>query len=536
MGKIDYRANVQYILDNFENLNLADNDLKTLKDTLSFLKLHAQQQIIEQSVLGNEDLKSKIADAQDSIRAKIEEISKNIDENEGKLDYPEYEEKPKEDGVLDSLYEEAQKNERKDYDAAKFEFEYNDKPIIQQKIEALKSSIERLEKLSTKLDDPEKFIGEVLTPNDNEEYNRLIDICATNMANGYMEMEYYGNNPLFTRVENKDSTSPMKGYVPNPEAIDGFLKLIRDPELIKELEGHDKLLAAAKGNEKSLREAEKENQEVKDFDEMLNDPDSTCRDVEKLIREVGTLRHDKKEAQENLRKFQLPAKTNAFMRFIGKITGKTKKEQIQRDNLEHDVEAFDVKLGKINEDEHKSKLMQSPTYAKYISLAERDINRDRNSNDSMEEFLTYGHSNMHEYVQSRSKSVCSTSENRLKEAEKKARESKEVLDESYGNLTDEAKKLVDNGVGSYGLQSKYVTREARDRYRVSPFVASLSLEMLMKDRGIKSAKELEDIGIKLTLEDIVGYNEVINKKLDEAEQNLQEIGKEQKEIEDGIEY
>lgn len=127
------------------------------------------------------------------------------------------------------------------------------------------------------------------------------------------------------------------------------------------------------------------------------------------------------------------------MRFIGKITGKTKKEQIQRDNLEHDVEAFDVKLGKINEDEHKSKLMQSPTYAKYISLAERDINRDRNSNDSMEEFLTYGHSNMHEYVQSRSKSVCSTSENRLKEAEKKATESKKVLDESYGNLTDEAK-------------------------------------------------------------------------------------------------
>lgn len=135
----------------------------------------------------------------------------------------------------------------------------------------------------------------MLTPNDNEEYNRLIDICATNMANGYMEMEYYGNNPLFTRVENKDSTSPMKGYVPNPEAIDGFLKLIRDPELIKELEGHDKLLAAAKGNEKSLREAEKENQEVKDFDEMLNDPDSTCPDVEKLIREVGTLRHDKKK-------------------------------------------------------------------------------------------------------------------------------------------------------------------------------------------------------------------------------------------------
>lgn len=113
MGKIDYRANVQYILDNFENLNLADNDLKTLKDTLSFLKLHAQQQIIEQSVLGNEDLKSKIADAQDSIRAKIEEISKNIDENEGKLDYPEYEEKPKEDGVLDSLYEEAQKMKEK---------------------------------------------------------------------------------------------------------------------------------------------------------------------------------------------------------------------------------------------------------------------------------------------------------------------------------------------------------------------------------------------------------------------------------------
>ena len=154
----------------------------------------------------------------------------------------------------------------------------------------------------------------------------------------------------------------------------------------------------------------------------------------------------------------------------------------------------------------------------------------------MEEFLTYGHSDMHEYVQSRSKSVCSISDNRLKGEEAQVKASKAALEESYENLTDEAKKLVDNGVGSYGLQSKYVTREARDRYRVSPFVASLSLEMLMKDRGIKSTKQLEDIGIKLTAEDIAGYNEVINKKLNEAEQNLQEIGKEQKEIEDGIEY
>lgn len=527
--KIDYAKTIKYIKENFDDLKFTGEDLRKINDLLEYLKREAEMEIISGVVLNDPSVRSQIEEAKTRLEERRKFLSEQRDSLEAQTQYKEFEPRENVDGVSPAVQATAIDSDRKKYEAEKSKWEREEKPKIEKEIKTLSNMINKLDGCIESLENPEKFIetflGEQLKREISaQEFQKLVNHCATTMASGYMDMEAMpGVGTLFSK--RKEVHSNFDGYEINLDAVTKFLSLVRDPELLEEVSQYydvysdywnaqRKIADEQKGKEKQERDLNSK----KSKREALQD-EKVVSDLEDLIKTIADRVRSTVELNEELRKLDLPVSTNFLTKLFQQIRNRlfpNTEVENQRTELKgkkaQNTQEITIALSSIN-----GKSRENETFAQLYSMY-HDVGLDLMENsgyDYNSVIQAHGrdvaklvalvqHSTggtMHELVEGELgideetiKNLERTVESkgsRIEELKTDLEEKKKIAIEAFEKLSPEAKAYhtVKEGeppavVGPVRYwKDKYVdVSEPRkfERYNSTPFVSSLIMEALVK--------------------------------------------------------
>ena len=246
---IDYAETIRYISDNLDKVNLTQEDLEAIKRTLSLVKAHVEQQIIETAVRNSPEIRRQLEEASAKIQVEMDKIRKKATAEQSRMNYPEYTPKDTPETVPSVIVEGVENKKREEYNKNRDYYLASMGPEVGAELQRLNRLMDFYESVKPYTENPDKFIEEFLKQRfgeydqDNPELKKLVDLCATNMAYGYMDMETsrvadknkgeelppMTGEPLFKHTGNSIS----EGYTINPDALSQFLELIRDEDWSK---------------------------------------------------------------------------------------------------------------------------------------------------------------------------------------------------------------------------------------------------------------------------------------------------------------
>ena len=178
-------------------------DIKSLRETVSYLKDYAKLQILSKSIGNSELFEKDIDEAKENLLKQIEEKEKEYTRIPRKKSL-----KINESQLF--VYEAKIAEEKK-----KAAIEYNEqveaqRVKIREDIKTLKTRIKQLEALRKCTGNPKKIMGLLLDEErqqSSEEYQRLVNVCARTLTAGFKGKDLIGEDKLFSYDEDTDSFS-----------------------------------------------------------------------------------------------------------------------------------------------------------------------------------------------------------------------------------------------------------------------------------------------------------------------------------------
>ncbi len=327
--KIDYAKTIQYIKENFDDLAFTNQDWKKLNDLLEFLKKEIEMEVISEVILGDESVGTQIQEARKRLGDRRDFLAKQKSVLEGQTQYKEFVPRENVEGVAPAVQASVENTERKRYEKEKHSWEENEKTKIESEIKALDEAIARIDSCAESLKEPEIFVREFIGRNleqeiAKQEFQKLVNHCATTMAYGYMEMEYMpGVGALFTKQNGV--TSNFEGYEINPDAVKKFLGLVRDTELLDEVVQYYDIYSdycnAQREFQMVQQEKEGSEEELSKKMAMRNalQDENNVAELEELITTIVSRVASSQQLEEELTKLELPVPTGFFAKLLAKI-------------------------------------------------------------------------------------------------------------------------------------------------------------------------------------------------------------------------
>ena len=181
--KIDYAKTIQYINENFDDLEFTNQDWNKLNDLLEFLKKEIEMEIVSEVILGDESVDAQIQDARKKLEDRMDFLSKQRSVLEGQTQYKEFVPRENVEGVASAVQASVENTERKRYEEEKRKWEVDEKSKIESEIKVLDEVIARIDCCAKSLKDPERFIREFVGYNlehevAEQEFQKLVNHCA----------------------------------------------------------------------------------------------------------------------------------------------------------------------------------------------------------------------------------------------------------------------------------------------------------------------------------------------------------------------
>ncbi len=536
---IDYAETIRYISDNMDKVNLTQEDLEAIKRTLSLIKAHVEQQIIETAVRNSPEIKRQLDEAKEKVQKRMAELKEKAADAQSKMKYPEYTPKDIPETVPGVIVEGVENKKRENYNKNRDFYLASMGPEVEAELQRLNQLMDFYESVKPYTENPDRFIEEFLKNRfgeqgqDNPELQKLVDLCATNMAYGYMEMETsrvadknkgeelppMAGEPLFIHTGKSNSD----GYSINPDALSPFLDLIRDNDLVEELTRFDEVYT--KGLELASRLTEK-NTDLNELNESKKSLENKelYSEFEKTITSAADILEQQTSIDEQLYQLDLPANSNIFARAWGWLTGSSRANDQKREELKAKKDALIEQYNKLragyitrlNEDDPDFKKLNElyifgitehrPNEGFYSPTS----NPDSDFYDLAQGVINYRSSKAHEdgtsiHAVVTEKSQLDTKISTLQEDINLNKNTySQLIDERdamYEKLSPKAKELTDKSprgaVPMMGIKKRYIEASKNDRYSdVSPFVSSLILEAIFKMHDIKTPQDADKFGIE----------------------------------------
>lgn len=511
--KKELARNIKYILENFEDLNFKPQDLKKLQDTLNFVKAKIQQQIIFLELESNEEVRTELVSALDYLRRRKEELGRAKSEKEEELEfkYPEFEATEIDPTVSTALQEQVEVNRKNKYLREKGKAEKEHKksiPTIEAEIKEISKRILILEGLESEIEIPDEFIKNFLTQEDmevEEKKQKLINICAINMGTVIRNprepiMASIGNKPLFEKKS--------KGYVYNPEAVNEFLEIARDEELARKLTEYKKARESSFWAKDRLDRAKSRAYCASTRRNELNEQGEFSQEIVQAILNMIKL---VRKVEKNYSNMPTIYNSNPLLRFFNRILSQRRENQNDK--------VFVKFLEKYKE--YSSYLL----YDEMIDIAESSISVDRDTSirnerlasklnelgmkkDDSKEFVKL-------YTWAKDKSsqdLLSEVDEHLLRVEAQVNNELQLAQSNYDKVkSDEriifeqfsprAKEMAERREYIYIDQYIDITYDAYEK-TVTPYIASLMLEALVKSDNITNVEDAEKFGLVVTEEEI----------------------------------
>lgn len=535
--KKNLAKNIKYILENFDSLDFTTEDLTKLQETLNFIKIKVQLEIIASELEGNEDLRGELLTTLDELRKRKEELEREKAQAEEYLEfkYPEFEAAKRDDEISTVLQERVEQKRRTEYETAKEkaqEEHAQTTPSIEAKIKEIESKIALLKGLEEQIETPDKFIAYFLeqesTTDLAQSKQNLINICANCMSIYDDIGEVFNGMRLFEHSSN--------GYIINPEAVEGFLEVARDEELIEELTEFRKIKKNTyreKGEvDKSQEKYDYISKRKRIFDENPELVAEVASSVKEMFGIVDVIQ---------MNDTNLPVTSNPFTKFFNNILRKQKMKKVNF-AYEKFAEKFEGNSERIEEDTKYNCIYNSFESAAVGSTSKFDLGYESEEDILAHKLIEHGidffkavrFSIM--YVGSKDKTVqelISETDKYLealqsyfgmelqaeKEKYEQTQENEEMAFKSLSPRGQEAAKL-----DSYIDLERYVTLTYPvSEGKVSPYVASLMLEALLKSSDVKTVEEAEKCGLTLTEEEINKAKQTANQSIPDVMEYVKKV-------------
>ena len=359
---IDYADTIRYISDNLDKVNLTQEDLEAIKKTLSLIEAHVEQQIIETAVRNSPEIKRQLKEASAKIQAEMDTIRKRATAEQSRMNYPEYTPQDIPETVPGIIVEGVENKKREEYNKNRDFYLASMGPEVGAELQRLKRLMDFYESVKPYIENPDKFIEEFLKQRfgehgkDNPELQKLVDLCATNMAYGYMDMETsrvadktkgeelppMAGEPIFIHTGNSNS----EGYTINPDALSQFLELIRDENLVEELTEYDKVVTEELDRASILTSQEKELQGLQEAKGILEN-EELYSEFEKIITSAADILEEQSSIDEQLCQLDLPSKSGILARVLGWFTGSSRANDKKREELKAKKDALIEQYNKL---------------------------------------------------------------------------------------------------------------------------------------------------------------------------------------------
>ena len=535
---IDYAETIKYIQDNLDKVKLSPSELEALQSTLRLIKVNVEHQIIEEAVRNSSELKGQLENEKSYVKYKIARIKSDITRKQSELNYtpshiPE--------NVPESIIEEVERGKKSEYNK-------QIRPAVEAELQRLQKRLDFYEGVSPYINNPELFIEQFLKNKfsdrqHDEELQRLIDLCATNMAHGYLEMEtsrvsdkpsgvkspiIRGENPLafgeplFTHTPG----SNFSGYKINPEGLSQFFELIRDEDLVEELTTYDEAFMKVRDRERKLESDRKTLANLEESKRLLQDWNMYSQ-FETMITDAADLEEQQSAITEELQQLRLPANSNIFMRWWGIISGSSKRNEEKSTQLEAQSRELTSKYIELR-DKYTARIAEDPKFKELSGLYiyaitehkpgegfyEPGLEPDSDFFDLAHGVIHYRESKNHGdgkslnmYVTEKSKidSKIFNLSGDIALSETILEQDTRKKEELYKTLSPKAKELTDKSprgaVSMYEIKQRYIDNNSRTRYGVSPFISALILEAIFKMHDIKTPEDADKLGIEFGIFD-----------------------------------
>lgn len=465
----------------------------------------------------------------EAAKSKLEERRNDLvallEKRKGDLEYPEYQKPELDEEIAPGLQSQVESAENQQYQSKRESWERKQKPNIERDIQTLSQIIAQLEGFEQSIGDSKEFIKQALDVNVNregieQEYQRLMNICATNMAYGLsMETTRVGtDNSLFSH----SGSSNFSGYTPNPQEISKFLDLIRDPELVSELNDYDVSRRIDNKIKRNIAEEQKKLEDEQKLAQLITNPE-ICQEVETYIHRLSSLLERQNTLSEEQRNLRLPEETSKLVTFFNRILGKTKKQNSRIEEVAAELRGVKEEIRQLYQQE-KDNPNYALVYNAYMEAIGRytretspyiidrtpmktELNRIRNLEQmsqkrDLREFVN-------EYINPQG--IIDGLSQTIERLNAELSENQQVTETKYAALSDKGKDLVAQGIYMGDIKARYIDVSERDRYGVSPFVSSLILETLMDAQNIKTPEDAKKYGIDISQGEIEQYQEFANK-------------------------
>ncbi len=539
---IDYAETIRYIQDNLDKVKLSPSELEALQSTLRLIKINVEHQIIEEAVRKSPELKRELEEAKSHVETKIAEIERKIGEKESEFTYPEYTPRDIPETVPEAIVKEVESKNKAAYNKQKDAYLAKKGPEVTAELQRLQKQLEFYKGVSPYIDNPEKFLEYFLKykfgNGHEQDLQKLIDVCATNMAHGYLEMEtsrvsdkpsgvkspkIWGENPLaygeplFTHTKGSSSS----GFKINPVGLSQFFELIRDKELVEELTTYDDAFIRIKDKETELRYDRVSLENFKESQKVLQNKDLYTQ-FEKMITEAADIQEKQAAISEELKQYTLPANPNIFQRFWGFIKSFSNASEDKSAELKNQSRELSQEFRVLRE-AYKTRLAEDPEFKKLNEVymyaitnlkPNEGFHKPGLNPDS--EFLDLAHGvtnyrkssayingislHMHVIEKSQLDSKITRLEKDITSNETFIKQAKKEKDELYKKLSPKAKELTDKSprgaVSMYEIKQRYIDNNSRTRYGVSPFISALILEAIFKMHDIKTLEDADKLGIE----------------------------------------
>ena len=328
---------------------LIPNDLeeiKKLRETVSYLKDYAKLQILSKSIGNSEFFEKDIEEARENLLKQIEE--KEID----------YTKIPKKKSlkVNDSqLYGyEAKIAEEKKNAIIEYNEQINAKRLqIKEDIKVLKDRIKRLDTLKRSVGNPKKVMTLLFDEEKQhslEEYQRLVNVCAQSLTSGLSGKNLVGEDKLFMYDEATNS------YSMNSKNVRRYISVAKKGRAIVSCKDY---IDTKRKAEDIKKDAEREEKLLLSKQELLDKVDTEeFQKIHGFINGIISEYRNIRVQESNKRKFSLISK---IKRVLGKEvhTEPTRKTAVAREKLEERIRSF---LSDVKSDESLNNM-----YEKYVN-------------------------------------------------------------------------------------------------------------------------------------------------------------------------
>lgn len=519
---------------------LSHTDLSMLQNTLKLVKIQVARQLITQALLGKvSELEPQIQSAKQSLESYLETLTRNKTELEQKATYPEFEEPESIAGIPNKLQANVRDTNFGQYQTKKAAWEQSEKPALEKLIASLEKKITRLTAVQAALETPEKFVQTFLADQkiypdltQSQVYTDLVRDCALTMA---ANIKNPGETSIGLTRDEAEQHGPLfnvdgKTYTLNPQAVSIFLRRIHNPSLIAEIDNYHRHHVDPISTSNLLSTTKSNLQRAEGVQTALADTTS-CQAVEAYLSQINEnllINFRANKALQSLNTPTLPfnPEANIFLKIyyatLGKATLKKAEQQAEQDCKEqrsqHEA-AQQTSKAEIThlQEQHADKLITDPQYkSAYTTYLEASNHHQRKSRTStsvlysitdpnspyslLSQHIIHG-SNRENFAYLLHLAKNSTEEKplhtlvsdefnigskiqadkqKISQLEKEIPQINRKNQALYDSLSDEARFLIDSGIDSKGLQSRYVDLSPEQQNYRTPFVSALVLEALLK--------------------------------------------------------